>query len=405
MEFRTASLPHSGASSSTSPPTTPGGRTTSWLWDSLLAKQPGKAMLIQETGLQRELNPDEIARRTPESEAALLERKIAASFIQGSGAIEWLWNTNSYMTESNETPIGAVRTDATEKPEATVMESYATFAVSLQSHLHNPQQPPIAIVTSQAAQFSVLGDLQLEAQRKAIRALTYYDRLTPYAVAENQIAKLGSPKLAILPSPQALTETAWKALLAYVDAGGNLLITGPLDRDEHWQVTPRAASAKLDAHAEPLTYHNAVIQLNDRIISLSFDQQKQNLVESLRFADSSTLKEAAYGKGKIFWAVYPAELAEGAQAVADLYTYVAGRVGITPIFDVQGQLSPGVLIYPTLLDDSVMYVMISDAAEDMKIDLRDKTTGVRLTLQLPSQHAAMAVIGKKEKTVVAKYGF
>ncbi len=76
-------------------------------------------MLIQETGLQRELNLDEIARRTTESEAALLERKIAASFIQGSGAIEWLWNTNSDMTESNETPIGAVRTDYTEKPEAT----------------------------------------------------------------------------------------------------------------------------------------------------------------------------------------------------------------------------------------------------------------------------------------------
>jgi hypothetical protein len=97
------------------------------LWDSLLAKQPGKAMLIQETGLQRELNFDEVARRTPENEAALLERKIASSFIQGSGAIEWLWNTNSYMTESNETPIGAVRTDGTEKPEATVMEAYATF--------------------------------------------------------------------------------------------------------------------------------------------------------------------------------------------------------------------------------------------------------------------------------------
>ena len=90
-------------------------------------------MLIQETGLQRELNLDEIARRTPESEAALLERKVAASFIQGSGAIEWLWNTNSYMTESNETPIGAIRTDGTEKPEATVMEAYATFAKSAAS--------------------------------------------------------------------------------------------------------------------------------------------------------------------------------------------------------------------------------------------------------------------------------
>ena len=65
---------------------------------------------------------------------------------------------------------------------------------SLQAHLRNPQQPSIAIVTSQAAQFSVLGDLQLEAQRKAVRALAYYDRLTPYAVAENQIAKLGIPE-------------------------------------------------------------------------------------------------------------------------------------------------------------------------------------------------------------------
>src|SRR5438445_6291275 len=115
------------------------------LWDLLVAKQPGKAMLIQETGLQRELNLDETARRTPESEAALLERKIAMSFVQGCGAIEWLWNTNSYMTEGNETPIGAVRPDGTEKPEATLLRDYARFAKSLSPHLRHPQQPAIAI--------------------------------------------------------------------------------------------------------------------------------------------------------------------------------------------------------------------------------------------------------------------
>ena len=40
-----------------------------------------KAMLIQETGLQRELTRDEIARRTPEQEAMLFERKVALSFV------------------------------------------------------------------------------------------------------------------------------------------------------------------------------------------------------------------------------------------------------------------------------------------------------------------------------------
>ena len=33
-----------------------------------------------------------------EHEASLLERKVLL-FAQGAGAIEWLWNTNSYMTE------------------------------------------------------------------------------------------------------------------------------------------------------------------------------------------------------------------------------------------------------------------------------------------------------------------
>src|SRR2546430_5265816 len=97
----------------------------SLLWDSLTAKQPGEAMLIQETGLQREINLDESARFTPEQEASLFERKVALSFVQGSGAIEWLWNTNSYMTEANEAPIGALRADGTEKPEATVMRDFA----------------------------------------------------------------------------------------------------------------------------------------------------------------------------------------------------------------------------------------------------------------------------------------
>jgi hypothetical protein len=72
---------------------------------------------------------------------------------------------------------------------------------------------------------------------------------------------------------------------------------------------------------------------------------------------------------------------------------------------IQPTVSPGVRIYPTVLEDSILYVMVSDVAEDAKIDLRNKLTGARLSLRLPAQHAAIAVIGKREKGVVAKYGF
>ncbi|MBZ5687284.1 MAG: hypothetical protein LAP86_19860 [Acidobacteriia bacterium] len=375
------------------------------LWDSLAAKQPGEAMLIQETGLQRELNLDEVARRTPEDEAALLERKVASSFIQGTGAIEWLWNTNSDMTESNETPIGAVRTDYTEKPEATLLREFARFASSLQEHLRDPQLPPVAIVTSQAAQYSVLADFQLEAQRRAVRALTYLARLPAYVVAENQIERLGNPKLAILPSPQALSDAAWTALMKYVDTGGNLLITGPVERDEHWQQKHRALELGIKGHAEPLVYHNAELKLGERRISLAFGQQQQNWLDSLKFEDDSTFKEIPHGKGRIYWAAYPVELAEDLQSTADLYSRVAARINLAPPFTASTPIPPGVLVFPTVMADSILYVFVSDSDQDASLNIRDQATGSPIVFALRAQHAAIAVIGKKEKKVVAKYGF
>jgi hypothetical protein len=375
------------------------------LWDSLAAKQPGKAMLIQETGLQRELNLDETARRTPENEAALLERKIATSFIQGSGAIEWLWNTNSYMTESNETPIGAVRTDYTEKPEATLLRAFARFAPALSDHLRSPEQPPVAIVTSQAAQYSVLAEFQLMAQQRAVRALAYEAHLPASIVAENQIDKLGSPKLAILPSPQSLTEAAWKELLKYVDAGGNLLITGPVEHDEHWQSVNRAAVLGVAGHTEPLVYHNAELRTGSQVVPLIFGQQQQNWLESLQFDDGSTFKEVPHGKGRIFWAAYPMELADDPQSAADLYRLVAARINLLPLFKELGPLAKGVLIFPTILADSVLYVLASDSADDAQISIQDNTTGARISFQLASQHAALAVISRKNKKLISQYGF
>lgn len=377
----------------------------SLLWDSLTAKQPGETMLIQETGLQRELNLDETARFTPEQDASLFERKIALSFVQGSGSIEWLWNTNSFMTDANESPIGALRADGTEKPEARVIRDFAAFAKSLDSHLQGPRQPSIAIVTSQAAQFSVLADLQLEAQQKAVRALAYELHITPYVLAENQIAKLGTPQLVILPSPQSLNESTWQALLAYVKGGGNLLITGPVSRNEHWQFRDRPFDLGLTTQIEPQSYRSTEIRLPGKTIPLSFDQQKQFSLEALRFGDGTTWKEIPSGKGKIFWASYSAELAEGLEPTASVYNYVLAALKIKPAFELQSALPSGVLVSTTELQNSVLYIMESENVEETAVDLKDAVTGARLTLKLSAQHAALALIGKKEKAVIAKYGF
>jgi hypothetical protein len=75
------------------------------------------------------------------------------------------------------------------------------------------------------------------------------------------------------------------------------------------------------------------------------------------------------------------------------------------MFDSQSTIPPGVMVFPIVLEDSILYIMASENAADTQIDLRDKVSGVRLQLQLAAQHAAIALIGKRNKTVLAKYGF
>jgi len=53
----------------------------------------------------------------------------------------------------------------------------------------------------------------------------------------------------------------------------------------------------------------------------------------------------------------------------------------------------------------MLYVFVSDSADDAAINVRDRETGVPITFSLSAQHAALALIGKKEKAVVAKYGY
>ncbi len=117
------------------------------------------------------------------------------------------------------------------------------------------------------------------------------------------------------------------------------------------------------------------------------------------------MKQVVHGKGRIFWAAYPVELAEGTAAATELYNFVLGQTGVKPAYALAGAVPPGVLIYATQLQDAVFYVMASDSAEDAAIDLRDEKTGARINLRLPAQRAAMALIDLKTKNVVAKYGF
>ena len=372
------------------------------LWDSLVAKQPGKPLLIQETGLQNDFQIDDTWRRSPSNQANTLERKGAIALATSAGVIDWLWNVNAYMTEDVEVTIGVIRPDYTEKDEAAVMRGLASFANTHREAFRAPQQPQVAIVLAQDLQYSTLNPMAVAAQQKAVRVLHNYLHVSGYTVAQNQLAHLGQPKLAILPSPQVLDDTAWKQLLTYVLQGGTLLITGSVDRDPYWRYTSRIKDLGIDAQVLPLNFRQGSMMIDGKTVPVAFGQQA--FIDELRFSDQSGWKELTVGKGKLLIASYPVEISEGNESTVAVYAAALRRAGVEPQYEVK-QLSPGVLARPTVLDSAVLYLFLSESGRDEPIDVRDKLSGAEIKFTLPEQRAALVLINKKNGKVIDKYGY
>lgn len=375
------------------------------LWASLAPKFPGKPMLIQETGEQRRLTLDDQLRFNAKVEAWQLERKIAIAFAQGAGALEWVWNVNAYMANDNEITIGAIRPDETEKPEARVLEGYAAFVNRSPQSFTRIEPPAVTMVTSQTLLYSILGGLALETQKHALRAMAYYDHTPLRMLPENRLAELGTPRLAFLPSAQGLTDKAWSALLDYVGRGGTLLVTGPVDRDEHWQPVDRMTALGVKALVTPLAVRGSILNLPDgKSYALGFPANvQQSETWTMRFADGKSVEVIPHGSGRILWTADPVEFAEGYTAVAALYRWALDEAGVKPAFREVEPLSPAVLALPTVLSDAELYSFSNESLDAQTVDIVDALTGAHIHFTLQQQRGA-ALLLSRQGAVLSSYG-
>jgi hypothetical protein len=63
------------------------------------------------------------------------------------------------------------------------------------------------------------------------------------------------------------------------------------------------------------------------------------------------------------------------------------------------------LIYPVEFPGAVLYILESETDRDADFSFHDPISGRELSIHLPAQHAALALIDKHTKQIVAKYGF
>jgi hypothetical protein len=375
------------------------------LWASLAPKIAGKPMLIQETGEQRRLTLDDHLRFSPEVEGWQLERKVAIAFAQGAGAMEWVWNVNAYMANDNEIPIGAVRPDGTEKPEAEVLAGYAAFVAKSPQSFTKIEPPAVTMVTSQAELYSTLGGLALDTQKKALRAMAYYDHTPLRLLPENRLDDLDKPKLVFLPSAQGLTETAWQQLLEYVSKGGTLLATGPVNRDEHWQPLDRMGPLGIKAEVMPLAVRGSeAILPGGRGLAYGFPADvQQSSAETMKFGDGNAVRVISHGSGKILWTADPVEFAEGYDATAALYRWALGQAGVAAPFKEVETLSPAVLAFPTILENAEIYSFSNESMDAESVDIVDGYTGAHIRFTMQGQRGA-ALLLSRQGNVLSSYG-
>jgi hypothetical protein len=336
-----------------------------------------------------------------------LERKLASSFAQGAGGLEWVWNVNATMANDNEIPIGAIRPDGTEKPEAAVLAGFAQFANRSPGSFTAIEPPAITIVTSQSLLYTGMNALAVDVQKKAVRALAYYDHSAMRLLPENRLADLGHPKLVILPAPQALTDTAWQQLMEYVTSGGCLLITGPVQHNEHWQEVDRLAPLQIEASVFPLAVRQTTLTLpgDHRVLQVAFPAAVQQApIDTMHFADGASVRVIAHGSGKIIWAADPVEFSEGYDATAALYNYAQSIAGIAPSFRQLQPLSPGILAFPTVLRDAILYSFSSESLDDQKVNIEDAATRAHIAFTLRAQHGAMILLSRSNGSILASYG-
>jgi len=365
------------------------------LWDSVAAKSSGIPNIVGETGYQPAWNPDGTWRLDEFTGAPLLERKWALGFAAGnSGVLTWDWD--------REPDFGILRSDGSAKIWEGMLSGMAQFAAKAAPYATTLVPPQVAIVLPQSLQLSVFNAMGLDAQKASVRALYHFARSEAYAVGEYQTARLGNPKLIILPSPLALDSAAWEDILAKVRNGSVLLVSGPFDRDAHFHSAGRREEIALPYEDAMLTIRESVLQWPEGEARLTFGGDRTTYLDRAVLPGNATWAEKSIGKGKILLAAFPLELNDNLEAIGSVYRYAMKVAGVTPTYSAAVN-DPGMLICPTQFPHATLYVLTSEST-GREVSFRDQKSNKEFSAHLEPGRAALLLVGEGG-AIIASYNW
>lgn len=374
------------------------------IWDGIFAKTPDKPNLIQETGIMYVETPDGRAKRSEAELRNLLERKYAYAFSTGgAGAIHWIWNTNFYMDNANESHIGAVRADGTEKPEADVSYDFGAFMEGIRDLFAGRKLEETAVIFPYSNDFSNR-KLAFEATTKATRALAYELNVPFRAVGEYDLSSLRSnpAKFIILPSAHNVDDQAFAELITIVEeTGATLLLTGPIGLDAYWHPVDRM-TAELGERKLANVRREESLRLGDRAWPVSYGHRKiAELSKEIpagsgaKPADAAgdSLVDVKLGAGRLLWSPLPVELNDRIDAISALYRHALElSAADTGLIWNQGGEHSGVYGRKVTFEEGALFVFGSEQSWDANVEVKDPSTGLIYSFVLEADRSILFAV-------------
>lgn len=369
------------------------------LWDGIFAKTADKPNLVQETGIMYVETPEGLAKRTEEELRSMLERKYAYAFATGgAGAIHWIWNTNFYMDNANESHIGALRADGTEKPEADVSYGFGAFIEASRDLFRGRELEEVAVVFPYSNDFSNR-KLAYDATTRLTRVLGYELKVPFRGVSEYDLKPLldAPAKLILLPSPHNVDDAAFAELLDIVDrTGATLLVTGPAGLDAYWRHTDRLASVLGERRLGNVVREER-LSIGNKRYAVSFGQRRiAEVAKEFPAAEASgatgadAVVDFAYGGGRLIWCPLPVELNDRGEPIAALYAYALEAAGCRPALEwLEGGDLPGVYGRQLRYAEGSLLVFVSEYAFDVPIRVKDPANGTTYSIVLERERSVL----------------
>ncbi|MFC4304066.1 beta-galactosidase [Cohnella boryungensis] len=368
------------------------------MWDNIFTKTPDKPNLIQETGIMYTETPEGKAKRTETELKAILERKYAYAFASGgAGAVQWIWNINPYMDNVNESNIGAVRADGTEKPEADVSYDFGRFMSAIGAMFEDRELEETAVVYPFSNDFSTR-KLAMDATTKLTRVMLYRLKQPVRGLSEYHLDSLSewSPKLLIVPSPHNFSGEALEKLLTHVEnKGGALLFTGPMGLDEYWRPTQRMAE-RIGGTKLGNVRREEALELEGRLLPVSFpklrfaETAKELAADSPNADGAATVTVTTLGNGKLIRCPLPVELNERSETLIELYKFALREAGVGPELEwLKGGDLAGIYGRKLAFRTGSLYIFVSEYAVGTEVEVRDPSSGRRYAFRLEAERTVM----------------